>query len=46
LISSVPWDDAGQYVRFSVTFAADTIEEEKATIEELKIRMKGLRLKF
>ena len=30
LISTVPWDDAGAYVRFSVTFAAKDAADEKA----------------
>jgi LL-diaminopimelate aminotransferase len=46
LISTVPWDDAGKYVRFSVTFEADSIEKEKEIIEEMKNRMKKLRLLF
>jgi LL-diaminopimelate aminotransferase len=46
LISTVPWDDAGKYVRFSVTFEADTVQKEKEVIEELKKRMKKLNLKF
>lgn len=46
LISTVPWDDAGKYVRFSVTFEAESIEKEKAVIEEMKRRMKELKLKF
>ena len=29
LISTVPWDDAGKYIRFSVTFEADSVEKEK-----------------
>ncbi|MBQ3420509.1 MAG: aminotransferase class I/II-fold pyridoxal phosphate-dependent enzyme, partial [Romboutsia sp.] len=28
LVSTVPWDDCGSYLRFSVTYEADTIEEE------------------
>ena len=28
LISTVPWDDAGHYVRFSVTYTADASDEE------------------
>ena len=28
LISTVPWDDCGSYLRFSVTYDADTIEDE------------------
>ncbi|MFE6796044.1 LL-diaminopimelate aminotransferase [Paenibacillus chitinolyticus] len=43
LISTVPWDDAGAYVRFSVTFEADGEEEERALIDELKSRLHGLR---
>jgi LL-diaminopimelate aminotransferase len=46
LISTVPWDDAGKYIRFSVTFEADTLEKEKEVINEMKARMKTLRLKF
>jgi len=46
LISTVPWDDAGKYVRFSVTFEADSIDKEKAVINEMKERMKLLKLKF
>jgi LL-diaminopimelate aminotransferase len=46
LISTVPWDDAGKYVRFSVTFEADSLEKEKEVIEEMKNRMGKLRLCF
>jgi LL-diaminopimelate aminotransferase len=46
LISTVPWDDAGQYIRFSVTFSANSIEEEMSIIEEMKNRMMALKLKF
>ncbi len=46
LISTVPWDDAGKYVRFSVTFEADSIEKEVEVIDEMKRRMKALKLKF
>lgn len=46
LISTVPWDDVGQYIRFSVTFTAETFEEEKNIIEEMKRRMNKLGLKF
>jgi LL-diaminopimelate aminotransferase len=46
LISTVPWDDAGKYVRFSVTFEADTMEKEKEVIEEMKNRMSKLKLVF
>ncbi len=46
LISTVPWDDAGNYVRFSVTFEAGSIQEEKDVLNEMKSRLKKLKLKF
>lgn len=46
LISTVPWDDAGHYLRFSVTFVAEDIDEEDRVIEEIRSRMLGLKLKF
>ena len=46
LISTVPWDDAGKYVRFSVTFEANSEKEEIAVISEMKKRMLKLKLKF
>jgi LL-diaminopimelate aminotransferase len=46
LISTVPWDDAGKYIRFSVTFEADSEKEERAVIDEMKQRMLRLKLKF
>ncbi|MCK8827907.1 LL-diaminopimelate aminotransferase [Natroniella acetigena] len=39
LISTVPWDDAGAFVRFSVTFVADGKAEEEEVIEEIKARL-------
>lgn len=46
LISTVPWDDAGHYLRFSVTFEAGSEEEEKEVIEEMKNRIRKLKLIF
>jgi LL-diaminopimelate aminotransferase len=46
LISTVPWDDAGKYIRFSVTFEADSPQKEKDVIDEMKERMKVLKLRF
>ncbi len=46
LISTVPWDDAGSFLRFSVTFNASGVDEEKAVIEELKTRLAKLQLSF
>jgi LL-diaminopimelate aminotransferase len=39
LISTVPWDDAGAYVRFSATFAARDGEEERRVIAEIGRRL-------
>lgn len=44
LISTVPWDDAGRYVRFSVTFEAESPEEEESIIREMKERIEKLKL--
>lgn len=46
LISTVPWDDAGHYVRFSVTFEAHGIEKEQAVIAEIKRRLSEVRFRF
>lgn len=39
LISTVPWDDAGAYVRFSVTFQARGEAAETRVIEEIHRRL-------
>ncbi len=46
LISIVPWDDAGPYLRFSVTFEAASELDEKNIIEEMKRRLMALKLVF
>ncbi len=46
LISTVPWDDAGAFVRFSVTFLAYDLEEEKMVIEEIKNRLSDVEFVF
>lgn len=46
LISTVPWDDAGKFIRFSVTFEAESLQREKEVMNEMKERMKLLKLKF
>ncbi|OPZ73198.1 MAG: LL-diaminopimelate aminotransferase [Verrucomicrobia bacterium ADurb.Bin474] len=38
LISTVPWDDAGAFVRFSVTFDAQGEENERRVLQELGTR--------
>lgn len=46
LVSTVPWDEAGAYVRFSVTFDAESAEREQEIIAELERRMGPLGLEF
>jgi len=46
LISTVPWDDAGKFIRFSVTFEADSPAGEEEVINEMKKRIKALKLIF
>ena len=38
-ISTVPWDDAGHFIRFSVTFAADSEAAEISLMDEIKRRL-------
>lgn len=45
-ISTVPWDEAGSFVRFSVTFIAEGIEEEERVIEEIKRRLGNVLFEF
>jgi LL-diaminopimelate aminotransferase len=45
-ISTVPWDDAGRYIRFSVTYEAKTIQKEIDVINEMKRRLNKLKLVF
>ena len=46
LVSTVPWDDAGAYLRFSVTFAAKGVAEEKRILGELGARLAEVRFEF
>ncbi|HSU68121.1 MAG TPA: LL-diaminopimelate aminotransferase [Tepidisphaeraceae bacterium] len=46
LISTVPWDDAGAYVRFSVTFIAKNEADEKRVLAEIDKRLGGSRFEF
>jgi LL-diaminopimelate aminotransferase len=39
LISTVPWDDVGTYVRFSVTFAATDLDDEARVVAEIGQRL-------
>lgn len=46
LISTVPWDDVGHYVRFSATFAAKGEEEETRIMKEIKARLSTVEFEF
>ena len=46
LISTVPWDDAGAYVRFSVTFVAKDQADEQRVLNEIDQRLGGSRFEF
>ena len=46
LISTVPWDDAGAYLRFSVTFVARDLADEERILGELAGRLGGVRFEF
>ncbi|REJ33749.1 MAG: LL-diaminopimelate aminotransferase, partial [Bacillota bacterium] len=39
LIATVPWDEAGAYVRFSVTFEAKDEADERRVIDEVRRRL-------
>ncbi|RMF37302.1 MAG: LL-diaminopimelate aminotransferase [Planctomycetota bacterium] len=45
-IVTVPWDDAGPYLRFSVTYEAAGEAEEDALMDETARRLRGLGLQF
>jgi LL-diaminopimelate aminotransferase len=46
LISTVPWDDMGHYLRFSATFLAKDEVDERRVLDELKSRLSDLGLVF
>ncbi len=46
LISTVPWDDAGAYLRFSATFIAKDPSEEKRVLAEIGARLDGVTFEF
>ncbi|RCS40452.1 LL-diaminopimelate aminotransferase [Bremerella cremea] len=45
-ICTVPWDDAGAFLRFSVTYVAADEAAEDALMEETEKRLKQISLKF
>lgn len=46
MISTVPWDDAGNYLRFSVTFVARDMIDEKRVLAEISRRLSDVRFEF
>lgn len=45
-VCCVPWDDAGAFLRFSVTYIAKDEAEEDALMAETVQRLKGMQLRF
>jgi len=46
LISTVPWDDAGACLRFSVTFAAKDAAGEQRVLSEIRARLSDVAFEF
>ena len=46
LISTVPWDDAGSYLRFSVTFVAKDPTDENRILAEIENRLREVQFEF
>jgi LL-diaminopimelate aminotransferase len=46
LVSTVPWDDVGAYVRFSVTFVARDPADETRVLAEIDRRLAGADFRF
>jgi LL-diaminopimelate aminotransferase len=46
LLSTVPWDDAGAYLRFSVTFVAGNEPDEQRIFGEIGRRLGDVRFEF
>lgn len=46
LISTVPWDDAGANLRFSVTFVARDQADEQRVLKEIAKRLSDVRFEF
>jgi LL-diaminopimelate aminotransferase len=46
LLSTVPWDDAGAYLRFSVTFVAKDQADETRILKEIGARLGDVRFIF
>lgn len=46
LISTVPWDDVGSFVRFSATFEANDQNDEQRILKEVENRLGALAFEF
>jgi LL-diaminopimelate aminotransferase len=46
LISTVPWDDVGPYLRFSVTFVAKDPADENRILAEIENRLREVHFEF
>jgi LL-diaminopimelate aminotransferase len=46
LISTVPWDDAGAFIRFSATFESKGKADEQRVLDEFKKRMGSIQFEF
>jgi LL-diaminopimelate aminotransferase len=46
LISTVPWDDAGAYLRFSVTFVAKDAADERRILNEIGRRLADVQFEW
>jgi LL-diaminopimelate aminotransferase len=46
LISTVPWDEAGHYLRWSVTFIASTVADEKKVLKNVAERLSDVTFEF
>jgi len=46
LISTVPWDESGAFLRFSVTFAGKGEEAERRVLAEIRERLQGVTFEF
>ncbi len=46
LISTVPWDDVGNFIRFSATFEADGEAGEEKILSEIENRLSSLSFEF
>ena len=45
-VSTVPWDEAGPFLRFSATFESSGKRDDLRVVAELKQRLQALQLKF